>query len=210
MTYKPERLASGLPLAPTMMHPQHECISFWQKLRLLAVALCLTVTVACSRQLEVLSSAPSSDSSHQLPFDRTVEKGGVSPTKTLSPPTAPSGTEIVVRLDSQLSSATCHAGDVFQATLQEPIVVKGQSLVPSGAEIVGRVTAVSASRHAPGYLRLTLSSVVIKGNALSLHTSSVFAKGKIKDGNTAPTQDARFSTGRRLTFHLTEPLSPPT
>ncbi len=192
-----------------MSHAQHESIGLCQKLRLVAVALILAVTLACSHQLEVLSAAQRSDSSHQLPFDRTVEKGGVSPTKTLSPQIVPSGTEIVVRLKSQLSSATCHAGDVFQATLEKPIVVKGQSLVPSGAEIVGTITAVSASHRAPGYLRLTLSSVVLKGNALALHTSSVFAKGKAKDGNPVPTQDASFSTGRRLTFHLTEPLSPP-
>ena len=96
----------------------------------------------------------------------------------------------------------------------------------------------SAGEHDPGYLRVTLVSLTINGKSLAVETSSIFAKGqsyaraKIPTINSpgtassgvlaaadsansdqpvlAPGQaDARFSTGRRLTFRLAQPLHLP-
>jgi hypothetical protein len=96
----------------------------------------------------------------------------------------------------------------------------------------------SAGEHDPGYLRVTLVSLTINGKSLAVETSSIFAKGQsyargkipmIKGSGTVsngvlaaadpangnqpslgPGQaDARFSTGRRLTFRLAQPLHLP-
>ncbi len=191
-------------------------------MRLLGVLLCLALTAACSRQLGVLSSSGDHHPDHELPFDRTSEANGISPTQALASVTIPAGTPIGVVLSSQLSSSAAHPGDTFQATLNEPITVRGQILAPRGAVITGRVIAakIGDSRHA-GYLRITLSSIVLNGKALDLHTSGVFAKGTagthqkradVSDADlglhdSLSSVDAKFSTGRRLSFRLVQPLT---
>lgn len=93
--------------------------------------------------------------------------------------TVPAGTAIAVRLQSSISSASAHPGESFTAVLDEPLVVRGTTAVPKGAAVTGRVVEAKPSGrlHDSGYLRLTLSSIEIKGKAVALKTSSFFAKG---------------------------------
>ncbi len=94
----------------------------------------------------------------------------------------------------------------------------------------------SRSPHQPGYLRLTLASMFLNGKSIPLQSSSIFTKGAYEkrtapamQGSEADGKDAvvdaaedsgnktgspihpnrgnvRFSTGRRLTFRLAQPL----
>ncbi|MGH9499087.1 MAG: hypothetical protein ACRD3L_08075 [Terriglobales bacterium] len=115
----------------------------------------------------------------------------------------------MVQLDAPLSSLKAQLGDPFQAVLAEPIVVQGQTLAPSGTPITGRVLAAKASaRRDPGYLRVTLSSIFLNGKPWSVHTSSIFSKGPREHPGSAASaaSDTQFSTGRKLTFRLIEPL----
>ena len=68
---------------------------------------------------------------------------------------------------------------VLPAVLDEPLVVKGQTVAPRGAAVTGRVVEAKSSGrlHDSGYLKLTLASVNIKGKAVPIETSSLFAKG---------------------------------
>ncbi len=93
--------------------------------------------------------------------------------------TVPAGTPISVRLQNAISSATNRAGDEFSAVLDEAMVVNGQTVVSRGAPVRGRVLAARSSGrlHNSGYLRLSLVSVEINGQAVPVHTSSVFASG---------------------------------
>jgi hypothetical protein len=140
--------------------------------------LVLTMTAGCSRQPGVQSDENAA-TDQQLPFDRAANKDGISPTGSLTPAAIPTGTPVTIRLQSSLSSAASHSGDSFDAVLDEPIVVDGQTVAPRGAEVTGRVVAAKASGrlHDPGYLRLTLTSVSVNGKALPLQTSSIFARG---------------------------------
>lgn len=93
--------------------------------------------------------------------------------------TVPAGTVLNVRLQNSISSATAAPGESFDAVLDEPLVVQGQTVAPRGAAVSGRVTEAKASGrlHDSGYLRLTLASVNINGKAVPVTTSSLFAKG---------------------------------
>lgn len=142
-------------------------------------ALALVLTFAgCGRQ-PGLQAAVGTPESEAQPAPFGAEKSGPSPTSALALDSLPPGTPITVRLQSVLSSATSRAGDSFQAILDEPIVVDGQPLVPRGAGATGRVVAAKKSGrlHDPGYLRVTLASIEIKGKRLEVQTSSVFVKG---------------------------------
>jgi len=162
---------------------------------------------ACSCQSTHVS--PGSNAQPALPFDASSQATGTSPTQDFGAPVAiPAGTVIDVRLESVLSSEGSHSGDQFNAALDEPLIVDGHTFAANGAAIIGRVlTAKGGAPGRPGYLRLTLSSVMLGGKMVDLHTSSLFAKGHRL--GVGVRHDVQFSTGRRLTFRLLTPLPLP-
>lgn len=91
----------------------------------------------------------------------------------------PSGTAITVRLQNAVSSATSRSGDEFEAVLDQPIVVDGQTIAPEGARVTGRVVAARHSGRLmhPGYLRIALASMTVNGKAITVQSSSVMVAG---------------------------------
>jgi hypothetical protein len=62
----------------------------------------------------------------------------------------PTGTALMVRLETTLATFSNKPGDPFRGRLTQPVVVKGQTLIPAGATIEGRVTKVSEPRRIQG------------------------------------------------------------
>lgn len=95
------------------------------------------------------------------------------------PLVVPANTAIYVRLQQSISSATAQSGQDFSAELDEPLVVDGQTLAPKGAPVTGKVVAARESGHLhnSGYLRITLSSIMLNGKTVPLQTNSVFVSG---------------------------------
>jgi alkylhydroperoxidase family enzyme len=75
--------------------------------------------------------------------------------------TIPDGTAVVASLDTHLSTETNHSGDPFTATIVEPIIVSGKTVVPSGAKIHGALRDVQASGRVEGRARMTLAYATI-------------------------------------------------
>jgi hypothetical protein len=91
----------------------------------------------------------------------------------------PAGTPVTVRLQTPVSSAASEAGEIFDAVLDEPLVVDGQTVAPRGVAVRGKITMARRSgrlRH-PGQLGLTLVSVSLGGQEVPLETSHILAKG---------------------------------
>ncbi len=159
---------------------------------MLVVGLTLVFpVVACNRQPNTTISAgiaetaaPPANSTpgQKLPFDRPERPEGISPSESLvpAPHHIPTGTPITIRLATAVSSATAHPGDTFAATLDEPIVVAGQTVAPRGAPVTGKVVGVKPSGRLqdPGYLRVTLAVVTVNGKAIPIQSSSISIKGK--------------------------------
>lgn len=172
------------------------------------ILVTLASTIACGRQPSVPETPAGSE--QKLPFDRESRGNGVSPTQSLVPAVTrlPEGKAIAIRLRGTLSSASAHAGDTFDGTIDEPVVNDGQTLVPRGAPVVGRVLDAkhsAGSEH--GYLRLALVSVEVGGKTVLLDTSSIFAKGGARDGGVA--KDVAFAAERRLMFRLAQGVDLP-
>jgi hypothetical protein len=62
----------------------------------------------------------------------------------------PAGTALMVRLDTTLATFSNRVGDPFQAKVTQAVVVNGNTLIPVGATIEGRVTKVSEPRRISG------------------------------------------------------------
>jgi hypothetical protein len=148
----------------------------------------LVLAVGCGRQSTVPATASGQSSptdGEQLPFDREGQTGGISPSSAVIPPRAnvPAGTPVTIRLGSAISSASVRTGDTFDAVLDEPIVANGQTVAERGAVVTGRIMESTPARNdAPGYLRLALISIVIRGNSSPVQTSSNFLKGGRRQG----------------------------
>src|ERR1035437_4198740 len=73
---------------------------------------------------------------------------GVLAAQTSSP--VPAGTALMVRLDTTLATFSNRVGDPFQAKITQAVVVNGNTLIPVGARVEGRVTKVSEPRRISG------------------------------------------------------------
>jgi hypothetical protein len=65
-------------------------------------------------------------------------------------PPVPAGTALIVRLDTTLATFSNKVGDPFQAKVTQAVVVNGNTLIPVGATVEGRVTKVSEPRRISG------------------------------------------------------------
>lgn len=130
-----------------------------------------------------------------------------------------SGTLLTVDLSGSLSTAKVHAGDSFTATVAAPLIVDGETLVPTGAPVTGRVESAQDGRSGlvpgSGYFELILSTITVDGKTVVLQTSSLFARGNVlrsrtvsSTGSMQPQTDGvRVQKGRALTFRLTAPVT---
>ena len=176
-----------------------------------AFALALACALSCGKAPNVPESSPGS--TQILPFDRQPPTEGTSPTQSLLPSATrmPEGTSLVVRLQKPLSSVSAHAGDNFEGTLDESVVLEGQTVIARGVRVTGRVLDVrrSGGDQTPGYLRIALASVNIGGTTVLVDTSSIFAKAGSHPQRPSPTgtaspdsNDVVIPLDRRLTFRL--------
>jgi hypothetical protein len=62
----------------------------------------------------------------------------------------PAGTALIVRLDTTLATFSNRTGDPFRSSLTQPVVVNGQTALPAGTVIEGRVTKISEPRRISG------------------------------------------------------------
>src|SRR5258708_14975926 len=76
--------------------------------------------------------------------------------------TVPSGTALPVRLVDTIDSATAQTGDTFHATLDAPIAVDGDVVIPAHYEVEGHVVNAQASGKFAGRALLTLQLDRIK------------------------------------------------
>ncbi|PYT34445.1 MAG: hypothetical protein DMG58_04885 [Acidobacteria bacterium] len=94
--------------------------------------------------------------------------------------TLPQHTPIQVVLDQPVSADRTKAGDRFAATVAQPVVVDGNTVIPKGARVSG---VVVESRHGgrikgEADLRLALHSVKVNGTSYPIHTTAFHRSSK--------------------------------
>jgi hypothetical protein len=87
----------------------------------------------------------------------------------------PTGTELVVRLDEGVDSQKDKVGQTYRATLTQDVVVNGQTLIPSGANVTAKLLDDQQSGKITGktVLTLALTQVQVNGKTYDIDTTAV-------------------------------------
>jgi hypothetical protein len=113
------------------------------------------------------------------------------------PGTVPTGTEVDVRLQSSLSSATATVEQRFEATTVVDIRQGGRVLVPAGSIVRGVVSGVDKAGRVDrtGKLTLSFDQITVRGRDVPIRATAtqVFRSGGIKEE--APTAGVGAGAG---------------
>jgi hypothetical protein len=154
---------------------------------------------ACNRNKPSSPSADNSSSSStaSAPADSGSNSASapVSPNKQAPPApppppkpvVIPSGTVLTVRLQQAIGSKSSQQGDRFQASLAEPVVMSGKTVIPAGSIASGTVTEAHAAGRFKGgaTLNVVLDSLTVHGAPHSIQTTAMAQQSKGKGKRTA-------------------------
>ena len=103
------------------------------------------------------------------------------------PVTVPSGAVLSVRLIDTIDSATAQPGDTFHATLDAPLAVDGDVVVPAHYDVEGHVVNAQASGKFAGQalLALTLDRLKVGDKVYPIETDQFSQKTSSRTKNTA-------------------------
>jgi hypothetical protein len=86
--------------------------------------------------------------------------------------TVPADTSVTVRMIDSVNSQTARLGQTFRASVDEPIFVNGQSVVPRGADVLAKLVEDQQSGKIEGRTVLTLALVSISVNGQPIPVTS--------------------------------------
>lgn len=176
----------------------------------------LLSTIACSRPIGDISDQTTPPvQQRQTPFQSDVpnsarpvvtseDASGNLPFQTSE--SLPAGTLVTVQLKRSVYARNSISPTSFEAVVVQPVMSEGNTLIPAGATVAGRIEAARSSYIKPhrGYVRLALESVHVGDSDLPVQTASLFAReAPLSDQAAFPIQ---LEKGRRLTFRLAEPI----
>ncbi len=101
--------------------------------------------------------------------------------------TVPAGTEMSVRVNDEISSEKVAAGDNFTATLDSPVYVGENIVIPARADVQGRVVEVKSAGKFAGRseLILKLTRLSYNGRSYNIDTNTWEKYGSSRGKNTA-------------------------
>ena len=99
----------------------------------------------------------------------------------------PSGTQMTVRMIDSVDSEVSRLGDTFRASVDEPVMVNGQAVIPRGADVTARLVDDQKSGKIQGrtVLKLVLSSVNVNGRNVDITTQDVIKESSSRGARSA-------------------------
>jgi hypothetical protein len=110
----------------------------------------LAATVMAQTSSDLPSPAQANPSEINLPPANAVQTGPVQAGPMQMNGSVPEGTTLMVKLQTTLATFSNKVGDPFRGQVTQPVVLNGQTLIPAGAMVEGRVTKVSEPRRITG------------------------------------------------------------
>ena len=99
----------------------------------------------------------------------------------------PAGTNLVVRMIDGVDSETNRVGQTFAASMDEPVLLNGETVIPRGADAVVKLVDAKESGKLAGRAELTLDllSVKVDGRMVDINTQSVTRESASRGQRTA-------------------------
>jgi hypothetical protein len=133
---------------------------------------------------------PPTDTHYQAPPPPAQSQGFSQPAPAPMPVAGvqiPVGTAITVRMIDAVDSKTAHLGQTFRASVDEPVVVNGQTVVPRGADALAKLVEDQQSGKFEGktVLTLALTDITINGQMIDTTTGNVSQASSSRGARTA-------------------------
>jgi hypothetical protein len=99
----------------------------------------------------------------------------------------PEGTNLVVRMIDGVDSEVNRIGQTFAASLDEPVMLNGETVIPRGADVVVKLVDASESGKIAGRSELTLDlvSVLVNCRMVDVNTETVSRESSSRGKRTA-------------------------
>ena len=134
------------------------------------------------------NSTASNSAAEPRPTAEPVDKATI-PVASSAPATfeIPPGTEVNVLLIDSISTGKNKAGDSFTASLAEPLIVNGETVMAKGTKVQGRVVDAEGAGRIKGKanIRLILTSIIGGGQTYPIVTKPLVAEAESTTGRDA-------------------------
>jgi hypothetical protein len=109
----------------------------------------------------------------------------------------PAGTNIVVRMIDGVDSEVNRVGQTFAASLDESVMINGDTVIPRGADAVVKLTDAKESGKLTGRSELTLDlvSVKVNGRIVDINTQTVSRESSSRGARTAKVAGGTAAVG---------------
>jgi hypothetical protein len=99
----------------------------------------------------------------------------------------PAGTPITVRMIEAVDSKVAHLGQTFRASVDEAVLVNGQTVIPRGADALAKLVEDKQSGKFEGktILTLALTDITINGQMIDTSTADVSRASSSRGARTA-------------------------
>lgn len=99
----------------------------------------------------------------------------------------PSGTSFVIRMIDDVDSQRDRVGQTFRASVEEPVMVGSETVIPRNADVQVKLTEDKESGKLSGRTELTLDivSVQVNGRMVDIDTQEVTTSSSSRTGRTA-------------------------
>lgn len=138
---------------------------------------------------------PANGPAAQVPYQSAPTPIGPNPNAPVGNPSGievPSGTEIVVRMIDPVDSQRDNLGQTYRATIDQPVVVNGNTVIPRGSDAVATLIDDKQSGKIEGKTVLTLD---LKNVTVSGHTYDIVTTGVSKASSSRGARSAKVIGG---------------
>lgn len=99
----------------------------------------------------------------------------------------PAGTHFVIRMIDGVDSERNSVGQTFAASLDEPVMITGEKVIPRGADVVVKLVDAKESGKLTGRTTLTLDlmSIKVNGRMVDVNTETVTEESSSRGARTA-------------------------
>jgi hypothetical protein len=109
----------------------------------------------------------------------------------------PAGTNLTIRMIEGVDSETARVGQTFQASLDEPVMMNGETMIARGADVIVKLVDAKESGKLAGRAELTLDlvSMRVNGRMVDINTQTVSRESSSRGERTAKVAGGTAAVG---------------